>query len=175
MALRAQLFFRNNRKYGVGDIKFDLILSENHNFSNEVTEHNIEDGSTISDHIKNNPETGSVTGLITNFTIHTFGITKNRAQDAFDAFKSLWKERTLVTIVTVMEVYNDVAITDVSVDRSSSTGESLALNISFQKANIVKLKTVQVDVGITLDGTETNANRQASPQADVGRTVGISL
>jgi hypothetical protein len=180
MALRAGLFFKGNRAYGIEHgpagviefIQFDLILNETHNFSSEVTEFNVEDGSIISDHIKNNLENGSVTGLVTNFTLNRFGIVTNRAQDAFDALKLLRKERKLVTLITVMEVYNNVAITDVSVDRSSDTGEAIALNITFKKVNVVKLKSVQIDTGITVNNMETNQNRQTGAESDAGRTVG---
>lgn len=166
-----QLFFEK-REYGVGSIKFDLILTESHNFSNEITEHNVEDGSVITDHIKNNLENGSLTGIISNFSLKVFGVFTNRAQDAFDELIRLWKEKTLVTILTVMKVYEDVAITDVSIDRSGDTGEAISLNISFKKVNIVKLKTVKIDLTVNVGAMNTDQNKQASPKLELGRTTG---
>lgn len=166
------LFFKN-REYGVGSIKFDLILSESHNMANQVTEHNVEDGSVISDHIKNELENGALSGLITNFSLNVFGAFTNRAQDAFDALVQLWKEKTLVTIVTVMKVYEDVAITNVNVDRAEDTGEAIVLNISFKKVNVVKLETVVIGaVANKLADMKSSQNRQAAPAADAGRTTG---
>lgn len=170
--LPLQLFFRNNRDYGVGSITFDLILTENHNFSNEVTQYNVENGSVISDHIRNNLENGSLSGLISNFTLRKYGLFTNRAQDAFDEFVRLWKEKTLVTIVTVMRVYDDVAITNVSVDRSGDTGEAIVLNVSFQKVKQVSLKAVLIDVAVNIKNMKSKINRQSAPPANIGRTVG---
>lgn len=172
--LPVKLFFRDNREYGVGRIKFDLILTEDHNFSNIVTDHNIEDGTQISDHIKNELERGSLTGLITNFSIQIFGLQGNRAQNAFDEMIRLWKERVLVTIVTVMRVYEDVAIENITVNRSEATGEAISMNVSFRQVKQVKLKSVEVDTTVKIADMDDNTNRQAAPTADQGRTVPVT-
>ena len=64
------LFFKGVQSYGIGILKFDLLLSEDHNFDNTITEHPVEDGSIISDHIQNELENGSLTGLISNFSVN---------------------------------------------------------------------------------------------------------
>lgn len=174
MALPTTLFFAGNREYGIDSIKFDLVISESHNFNNIVSEHDVEDGSRISDHIKNNLETGNLTGLISNFSLNVGFLVSNRAQDAFDELIRLWKKRIPVTMVTVMRVYENVAIMDVMVDRSSDTGEAIALNVSFQQIKTVKLKEVQIDVGVRIRDTKSDQNRQSSPRAEIGRTVGVS-
>jgi hypothetical protein len=167
-----RLFFRGNRQYGIGSIKFDLILTESHSRTNQVTEHPVEDGSSISDHIKNDLENGALGGIISNFSINVVGLTTNRAQDAFDALESLWKERTLTTMVTVLKVYEDVAIVDLSMDRSETSGESLVIQCSFRKVKKVQLKTVQVDATVSIKDMNTSLNRQSAVTVDAGRTVG---
>lgn len=66
----ASLFFKDEG-YFVGSIQFDLILSENHSLEAQVTEHPIENGATVSDHIRDLPRKGSVSGLVTNFPLKT--------------------------------------------------------------------------------------------------------
>jgi hypothetical protein len=141
----AVLFYKN-RNYGVGIITFDLILSENHSFNNNVTRYNVEDGSDISDHIQNDLETGQVTGFISNFSIYDEMIMENKAQIAYDTLRELWKKRELVDIYTVLQVYEQVAITNISVSRDSGSGESLIADFSFQEFNKVKLKEVKLDI-----------------------------
>ena len=169
MSIPVNLFFKGNRRYGVGQITFDLILSEQHEMNADVTEHSVEDGSTISDHIENQLETGSLTGLITNYTIFLPLLITNRAQDNFDAFVSLHEERTLVEITTVLKVYEDMAITNISISRDEETGESLQANISFKKVKTVKLQEVEVEVSVKVDDLNSNQNRQVSSQTDAGR------
>jgi len=68
--ISSSLFFKTEG-YFVDSIKFDLLLDEQHTMENAVTEHAVEDGSLISDHIQIKPRKGSLTGFVTNspFTV----------------------------------------------------------------------------------------------------------
>lgn len=166
------LFFKENRKYGVGTINFDLVLSENHNFSANATTHPVEDGSEISDHIINALENGTLNGLISNFSINAGEITSNRSQDVFDALVALWKEKTLVTITTVMRVYEDVVITSMPFLRDGSQGESLPISISFRQMRVVTLEQIELEVEVKTNGVETDIDKQVAPEVNVGETTG---
>ena len=169
----ASLFFKNNRNYGIGNIDFDLILSESHNFNNTVTQFNIEDGSNISDHIRNELFNGTVTMLITNFSLLQDGIISNRAQDAYDALESLWRERDLVTIVTVLKVFDNVAITNISINRGTDSGEALEVDVSFQEINIVKLQELQITASIKLKNMNSTQNKQSANKLNKGKQQGV--
>jgi hypothetical protein len=172
MAIAAvSLFFRGNRQYGVGNIKFDLELEESHNFTSRVSVHNVEDGSVISDHIQNDLENGTLTGLVSNYSLNTYTLSSNRAQDVFDAFVALWEERTLVEIVTVLKVYTDVAVTSIPISKDSEDGESVTVQVSFQKVKVVKLQEVQLDLSIKVADLASNQNRQVAGKQDAGRNV----
>ena len=169
--LPAVLFFQGGRDYRIGSLSFDLVLEEQHTFANRVTSHPVEDGSPIADHIENELLNGSLSALITNFSLKTEEPASNRAQDAFNEIERLWRMRELVTIVTVMRVYEDVAIRSVSVARSSDTGEAIALNVEFQAVRRVSLKRANLDVTIDAAEMDDDINRQAAPPADVGQTT----
>lgn len=173
--------FYQNRNYGIINnetgltiISFDLELAESHNFSNNITQYNVEDGSDISDHIQNDLETGFVSGFVTNFSIYDGEIFSNKAQEAFDALEDLWRNRTLVDIYTVYKVYTGVAITNIAINRDESTGESLICEISFQEFNKVKLQEIFAEVQINLKDTKTKQNRQSSPNKNNGKTQGTT-
>lgn len=55
----------------LNSIEFDLLLDEQHSLEAEVTQHTVDDGSTISDHIRNLPRKGSLTGFVTNHPFRT--------------------------------------------------------------------------------------------------------
>lgn len=64
-------------------VEFDLLLDEQHSLEAEVTQHTVEDGSTISDHIRLLPRKGSLTGFVTNhpFTVgYNGGLAPNISQ-----------------------------------------------------------------------------------------------
>lgn len=164
------LFFRRNRQYSFGNIVLDLITDETHNFNNAVTQYNVEDGSVISDHIRNELFTGSITGIITNFSLYTGELVSNRAQDAFDALEQLWRDRELITVNTVLKIYNNVAITGLSVNKSVDSGEMIAINISFIEFNVVNLQEIELVASVKLKDLKSKQNRQTSPKTQVGKT-----
>jgi len=173
--LATTLFFQNNRNYGVGIITFDLILEETHNYSNSVTRYKIEDGSNISDHIQNEVESGSITGLITNFSLFDGVLLSNKAQDVFNQLRDLYLNKELVDIVTVLKVYENVAITNISVPRNSESGEELISNFSFEQVDIVNLQEVLIEATIRLNDMNSDLNRQAAVELNAGKTLGLRL
>lgn len=62
------LFYRTSG-YFVDSIQFDLIVSEDHALEATVTEHPVENGATVNDHVRNLPRKGSLTGLVTNYPL----------------------------------------------------------------------------------------------------------
>lgn len=174
-AITTTLFFKSNRVYGVGGITFDLILSENHSFGSTVTQFKIEDGSNISDHLQKETRSGSITGLITNFSITDGLILSNKAQDVYEKLKELHNKQELVSIVSVMEVYNNVAVTSVTVPRDSATGEAIEVGLSFQEVQVVKLLEIQIEAAINLDDMGSDLNRQSSVKQDLGKTIPPSV
>lgn len=164
----SSLFFRNNRDYKAGNISFDLILNESHNFNNTVTDYNVEDGSFVSDHIRNEKLEGSVTGLITNFSLFSSALISNRSQIVFEKLEQLWRDRELVDIVTVYKVYKNVAITSISISRTNDQGEAIEFEISFKEVNVVKLQSVDIEVDIKLKNMNTDINRQSANILNAG-------
>ncbi len=66
MALHTTSLFYSEDGYSVGSIRFDLIVSESHTLESQVTEHPIENGSVVADHVRQLPRKGSLSGLVTN-------------------------------------------------------------------------------------------------------------
>ena len=172
--LSANLFFKRNKRYGLksdfGSITFDILVNERHAFNNDVSVHDIENGSELTDHIRNQLEQGSFTGLITNFSVKTGFIRTNRGQDAFDLIYELWQKKTLVTITTVMKTYTNMAITSIGIARSEGTGDAIVLDISFRKVNQVRLRTTVIETQVNISDMTVEQNRQSAVESDQGRT-----
>lgn len=168
------LFFNTGKAYGAGALSFDLLLSEDHSLESSVTSHPVEDGSEINDHLQNETPSGNITGLITNFSIKSKGIISNRAQDAFDLLYQLWEDRKLVTIYTMLRVYENMAITSAPVSRDNETGESLILQIEFQKVRVVALQQIVLETNISLKSLDKTIQRKVSPTTSAGNSVGSS-
>lgn len=81
----SSLFYRTGG-YMVGSVKFDLLLSENCSIEAQVSEHPIENGATVSDHVRVLPRKGSLVGLVTNFPLET---TAKLPQEFLDKIKRI--------------------------------------------------------------------------------------
>jgi hypothetical protein len=158
----------------VGPVLFDLNLGEQHNFDNIITSHKIEDGSDITDHIKNQLRAGTLTGFISNYSLSTFipPAAKNRIKDVYEALKAFWEEETTGDIVTYFETYKNVAISNISVG-SPDNGTAARYQVSFREIKTVKLKEQVITADIR-PGALNNPNaKQASPITNVGQQTGV--
>jgi hypothetical protein len=69
-------------------------------------------------------------------------------------------------------VYEGVAITNISINRDDTSGESLVCDFSFQEFNKVKLQEIIAEVQINLKNMKTTQNKQSSPNKNNGKTQG---
>jgi hypothetical protein len=169
------LFYRvYDKPYAVGDVRFDLVLSEAHSLTSNISEHPVEEGATISDHIQQNLRSGKLRGLVSNYSIQAEGGDgeTNRAMNAWLLFQNLWKSRQLVTIVTTLEVYENVAVVNVSTNRDDSTGDSLEFDVDFRQVKMAALQEVTVSATVKPVDMTTNQRKKSATKVKKGRVTG---
>ena len=184
------LFYRADG-WSVGEISLDLILTETHSLNAVVTQHPVQDGSTISDHITILPRSGTMRVLVSNFSLSTAkgdaradwdGIydqgeaaqksLPNRAEEAWKKLKDLVKKRELVKVVTSLEVYDDVALTRVETTRDGDTGDALEIDIDYEQVTKVKLKETKVTAQVQPRDMKSTINQKSAVQVNSGQKVG---
>lgn len=184
------LFYRADG-WSVGEISLDLILTETHSLNAVVTQHPVQDGSTISDHITILPRSGTMRVLVSNFSLSTAkGDARadwdeiydqgeaaqkslpNRAEDAWKKLKDLVKTRELVKVVTSLEVYEDVALTRVETTRDGDTGDALEIDIDYEQVTKVKLKETKVTAQVQPRDMKSTINQKSAVQVNSGQKVG---
>ena len=184
------LFYRADG-WSVGEISLDLILTETHSLNAVVTQHPVQDGSTISDHITILPRSGTMRVLVSNFSLSTAEgdaraawdeiysqgeaaqkTLPNRAEEAWKKLKDLVKTRELVKVVTSLEVYEDVALTRVETTRDGDTGDALEIDIDYEQVTKVKLKETKVTVQVQPRDMKSTINQKSAVQVNSGQKVG---
>ena len=184
------LFYRADG-WSVGEISLDLILTETHSLNAVVTQHPVQDGSTISDHITILPRSGTMRVLVSNFSlsaakgddradwdeIYDQGEAAqkslpNRAEEAWKKLKDLVKKRELVKVVTSLEVYEDVALTRVETTRDGDTGDALEIDIDYEQVTKVKLKETKVTAQVQPRDMKSTINQKSAVQVNSGQKVG---
>lgn len=66
MPTRPSSLFYKAEGYSVGSVQFDLLISESHSIEAQVTQHPLENGAVVSDHVRILPRKGSLVGFVTN-------------------------------------------------------------------------------------------------------------
>lgn len=129
-------------KTGVGAIVFDATLTEVYTTNANVTQHPVEDGSNIVDHIQTQPIEVELVGVISNTplpfvttdvaVLRSF-VTPKRAEDAYDRLVELQKSGELVILTTSLDTWDDMAITSVRLDRDPQTANVIKVSVSFRE------------------------------------------
>lgn len=183
------LFYRKEG-YSVGGVSLDLILDETHSKSAEVTENPLQDGRAISDGIYVKLREGSLTGLVSNHSLkHTEDIAeenrnaegilniaqwqplKNRAAEAWNELKAVMDAKQTVTIVTALEVYENVAVTNIETTLDGESGDALAIRLTFKQVKTVQLVEDEVSLKMDPENMETDINRISANLKDGGQKV----
>jgi hypothetical protein len=182
------LFYRKDG-YSVGAVELDIILDENHSKDAQVTENPLQDGRAISDGIYLELREGTLTGLVSNHSLkhatppdvqnadslldQAKGYTlENRARQAWEDLKAVMDAKQTVTIVTALEVYENVAITHIETTRDGDTGDALAIQIGFRQVQTVQLREDKVSAQVQPSDMESSINRAAAVGTDGGQQVG---
>lgn len=178
--------------YKVGSVELDLILDEDHSKSAQVTENPLQDGRSISDGIFLELQEGSLTGLVTNHSVkiaekrakqlelqdsetlmaeaENYQL-ENRAKQAWVDLKAVMDAKQPVTIVTSLEVYDNVAITNISTERNGDSGDALEIKVSFRQILTVSLMEHEVTAQVQPKDMDSDINRKSALGVNVGQKV----
>lgn len=182
--------------YKVGSVELDLILDEEHSKSAQVTENPLQDGRAISDGIFLELQEGSLTGLVTNHSVklaekrakqlelqdsetlmaeaENYQL-ENRARQAWIDLKAVMDAKQPVTIVTSLEVYDNVAITNISTERNGDSGDALEIKVSFRQILTVSLMEHEVTAQVQPKDMDSDINRKSALGVNVGQKVAKNI
>lgn len=163
-----------NRLSAYKAMPFDLFISEKNSLKFRVSEHPLQDGSTITDHIHREMREVTVEGLFTNHhmkknvshevkfrdqygtrdEVQTF---YNTALANFNKLKRLANERKTVRLVCALEIYPKMVITGIDYDRDSKSGSSIRFTMTLRELKTASLKAFKSNYAYT-PGSLTTAN-----------------
>lgn len=129
------IFGRKYARSSVGGVVLDATVSEDHSFSSRVTNFPVEGGRIISDHIINDPDRLTITGIVTDTPLSIFP-SFNRSIEAFNQLINIHRRRERISVVTGINIYTDMVMTSFQVPRNIQSGQSLSFVIELQKVII---------------------------------------
>ena len=185
------LLFKKQRA-SIGTVQLDASVSETHESKVEVTEHPVERGVNISDHARALPQSLRIEGLVSNFhlpypsaalTARLSGSTQysarpdlagNRAEEAYSELLRLKDAAELITVVTAIQTYENMLITDLNIPRDATSGDGLRFSINLKQITIVNSRTVEQPVSEDKPKKKRdlgNVNSKTTPQATVDQSL----
>ena len=156
----------------VGLIEFDCSLSETHTALCDVTQHPVESGSVMSDHIRALPESIEINGLVTNtplmYLASLFARSpvkpsvlivpgRDRVNEAYLKLHELKNKGVLIDVVTSLRGYKDMAITSIVITRDATTGNVLECVVALQ--HVVTATSLAFDLPVP-DDVANNAKAE---------------
>lgn len=167
--VQTSLFFRD-KAFGLEELPFDMLIDESHSIEFDIAEHAVENGASVSDHIRERLRSVRVTGFFTNHPIggkqsgYVGGEDKDgnavvkwsvdsvkvngvegkgnvALDEKFKKLKEIARERKPVRIVTALEVYDEMVIESVKYDRGPQDGESIKFVMVLREIRTAEVNT----------------------------------
>lgn len=157
-----------NRRVAIGAIQLDATIRESHSYRNRVTNHPIETGSFVTDHVYSEPISLELEGEITDTPVQIFSLLAGLSQrriEAFEQLVALKETRDVITVVTGLKIYNNMVIEDFDANRDQKTGRKLSFTARFQEVR----KVASQVVGITAEKAAPAQKDQVQSEQDIGR------
>lgn len=167
-------FFYPSSISKLGYLSLDVLTTETLKLPMDVTKYPIEDGSgEVTDHITVHNEELTINGKVsaaTSFGAEFGSKCYSKLIDAVSQLRKMHTERKEVTIVTGLGKYDQMAFTELSIERSASDpgGQWLTISASLRKIKKVAAKKADLPADTNADdktGGKTGNTEQRSTTA----------
>jgi len=191
------MFFNSNISDIVGNINFgifssgstdidalsgvvDIYSEENHSLSVTKTKYPVEDGSTRSDNFVVEDEKLVLRGLVSNLKPLFAGLVniqdKTRSKEAWGRLRELKNSGEVVTVVTLLGLYENMMVTNIDSTINSDTGQALFFTITldqqvFAETEIVQLAPAKLSGPAATKGSDINGGTKQSEQPSGSQTT----
>lgn len=154
-------------KTNIGSYFFDAFLQIDHSSDAVMTEHPIESGSTVSDHVYLLPKKLTMiigmSDVLTSLVPSQFTGGYSRSVTAYNLLKELQAKKTPLFIHTRLGSYQNMVITSISSSDTYETQFGLRVTVTLQEAIVSTVKLVPVSIAPNV--TNSNNNGQTNVDA----------
>jgi hypothetical protein len=125
----------------IGFLELDCVTSEDITMSSNVTQSPIETGESITDHVYNEPLQLRIEAIVSDSDPvrqlrRVLNIVPNTDPrfviprlDAYESLRDLWKGKAPVDVVTGLELFSNMLVTNISIPRTVEDGNSLRFTV----------------------------------------------
>jgi len=132
----------------IGLIECDVLIEQEITLSSEVTEHPVEDGFPVHDHVIRRPVKLAMTIAVSNMPVTWYdrlgGNSPDRMSDAVSKLEEIYKAGDPITIATQEKVYENMVMTDCRIPKNREDGKILKVPLEFTQIRKVQVKTTTI-------------------------------
>ena len=135
------------RPVSIGGIEFDALIEESLTLEAQVPEYPTEEGFSVSDNITLKPETLNMTLFVTDTPVtwkNRHGGGPGYTEGIVAQVKALYFAKQPVTVTTSETVYEDMAITNLNIKKSTEVGYAREIPIVLKKIIVTESATVTI-------------------------------
>lgn len=148
-------------------VQLDIVDKEQHDLKNTVTDHPVEEGVNISDHVRPEPNRVTMDCSISNNPPPSVGAASpQRGFDAYDQLVTWRDDGTLLNIVTTIDSFSNMVVESISIPRDATNYDGLVFTVTFKKILIVQNQITRVIISKDVRvGNKVHAGAQ-TPEED---------
>ena len=147
---------RAKQPVSIDGIEFDALLDQSMDYEADVPEYPTEKGFSVSDNISLKPETLSMTLYVSDTPVawkSRFCSGKGRVEKVVKQLQDLYFAKKVVTVVTSDAVFDNMAITSISISKSADVGYAREIPISLKKIIVTESSTTSIPDSYGKSGT----------------------
>lgn len=149
----------------VGSLKVDIVKSFEYTYEQDVTEHPVETGFEIADHIVNKPLKLTMTVGIASSPVTWFwknGYGAKKFANGLQLLEEIRDKKEPVTIVRPEKKYDNMVMTSCRVSKQDSTKSIIYADLSFIQIVKVTTQTTAIPENVVTASQEENAGATAA-------------
>lgn len=148
----------------------DAAEVEEHNFTAEVTDRPVENGSPITDHVRLKPIEITIEGVVSNAPLDRVAVERDGAGSYTEEFsarlRELWAAREPFAVETSFGIWDNMVITSLSMPQDADTGDALEFRLGLRQVTIVELERTVVQVSVPRAARKSNKGHKPTKNAD---------
>lgn len=144
----------------------DAAITEEHNLESEVTMNPVEEGSDVTDSIRNKPPSVSMECRVSDSPLAAVASERSEgvlpSDEARAKLLAIRTARQRITVVTSLGTYTDMAITSLGFPRSVKTLGGLWFRVVFQQVEVVANERTTIRTAVPRSKSKVNRGNKAS-------------
>ncbi len=154
----------------IAGFELDVAVDEVHTFDSDVTEHPVEQGAAITDHIRPRPISVQVVGIVSDTPIGDLatrrGLFSLPSNDALAHLLAIRAARQPVTIETSLQRWERMALKSLSMPCDAENGDALRFTAIFVQIDVVTNERTTVRVASPRARGKTDRGNKPTLPAD---------